>query len=266
MAGLATSPPYTLDVRRKRDDVPGSVDEERQALFEQRRALELLKEQLSERVVAVQEREAELRAALATVRGGGTADIDVTLPPAPAPVRDDARARELDARQRSLDELAATLAVREAELARRSAAADDPLAGNTEELEHRSAALDQRSAELDRREAELRVRAATALPAAPGADLDARLEELRAAEKAFMRTREELAARAEAVTARERLVAERERELHESTALPAGGDVSELEARLRRLEAQRTAPAAGQQGFSGGFRRLEQEGTRGRAS
>lgn len=264
MAGLATSPPYTLDVRRKRDDVPGSVDEERQALFEQRRALEALKEQLTERVAAVQEREAELRAALATARSGGTHELDVALPPAPA--QDDPRARELAARERSLEQLAVTLAAREAELARRSAAADDPLALSGEELEHRNAALDQRAAELDRREAELRARAAAALPAAPGADLDARLDELRAAEKAFMRTREELAARAEAVTARERLVAERERELHESTALPAGGDVSELEARLRRLETQRTTPAAEQQGFSGGFRRLEQEGTRGRAS
>ena len=192
MAGLATSPPYTLDVRRKRDDVPGSVDEERQALFEQRRALEALKEQLAERVVAVQEREAELRSVLATARSGGAAELDFALPSAPA--QDDARARELAARERSLDQLAATLAAREAELARRSAAADDPLARSGEELEHRSAALDQRAAELDRREAELRARAAAALPAAPGADLDARLDELRAAEKAFMRTREELAA------------------------------------------------------------------------
>ena len=45
------------------------------------------------------------------------------------------------------------------------------------------------------------------------AQIEARLAELRDAEKLFLRTRDELAARSEAVAARERLVSQKEREL-----------------------------------------------------
>ena len=84
-------------------------------------------------------------------------------------------------------------------------------------------------------------------------------EAMRAAEEAFLRTRRELADHSDAIAAREQLLAQRERELDEREDGWAGPDVREIEARLRKLETQRTAVGR-TQGFSGGFRRLEQEG------
>ena len=93
------------------------------------------------------------------------------------------------------------------------------------------------------------------------AKIEARLDELRAAEEAFLRTRRDLAEHSDAITAREQLIAQRERELDEREDGWGGAELRDLESRLRRLEAQR--PAGGQTGtFSGGFRKLEQEGTR----
>ena len=89
--------------------------------------------------------------------------------------------------------------------------------------------------------------------------IEPRLDELRAAEEAFLRTRRELADHSDAISAREQLLAQRERELDEREDGWAGPDVREIEARLRKLETQRTAVGR-TQGFSGGFRRLEQEG------
>ena len=94
------------------------------------------------------------------------------------------------------------------------------------------------------------------------AEIDARLKELRDAEKLFLRTRDELAARSEAVAARERLVAQKERELddrEDGMGDWAGPELTEMEARLRRLEQQQ--PGEQTLGFSGGLRKLEQ-GTR----
>ena len=82
----------------------------------------------------------------------------------------------------------------------------------------------------------------------------------RYAEEAFLRTRRELAEHTDAISAREQLLAQRERELDEREDGWGGPDLHELESRLRRLETQRQAAQAGS--FSGGFRRLEQEGTR----
>ena len=91
--------------------------------------------------------------------------------------------------------------------------------------------------------------------------IEARLDELRAAEEAFLRTRRELAEHTDAISAREQLLAQRERELDEREDGWGGGtDLHELESRLRRLETQRQASQTGS--FSGGFRRLEQEGSR----
>ena len=90
-------------------------------------------------------------------------------------------------------------------------------------------------------------------------ELDARLAELRDAEALFLRTRDELAGRSEAVAARERLVAQRERELddrEDGKGQWASPELSEMEARLRRLEQQQ--PGEQTLGFSGGFRKLEQ--------
>ena len=92
------------------------------------------------------------------------------------------------------------------------------------------------------------------------AQIEARLDELRAAEEAFLRTRRELAEHTDAISAREQLLAQRERELDEREDGWGGPDLHELESRLRRLDTQRQAAQAGS--FSGGFRRLEQEGTR----
>ena len=123
--------------------------------------------------------------------------------------------------------------------------------------------IDARLAELEEREraVEERERIPPDPDAARLAQIDARLDELRAAEEAFLRTRRELADHSDAIAAREQLLAQRERDLDEREDGWGGPDVRELEARLRKLETQRTA--LGQtQGFSGGFRKLEQEGTR----
>jgi hypothetical protein len=112
--------------------------------------------------------------------------------------------------------------------------------------------------------ASARSRTASAFPPDPEglrlAQIEARLDELRAAEEAFLRTRRELAEHTDAISAREQLLAQRERELDEREDGWGGPDLHELESRLRRLETQRQAAQAGS--FSGGFRRLEQEGTR----
>jgi hypothetical protein len=92
------------------------------------------------------------------------------------------------------------------------------------------------------------------------AQIEARLDELRAAEEAFLRTRRELAEHTDAIAAREQLLAQRERELDEREDGWGGSDLHELESRLRRLETQRQTTQTGS--FSGGFRRLEQEGSR----
>ena len=112
-------------------------------------------------------------------------------------------------------------------------------------------------------------RSIAASPAEPDADrlaqIEARLAELRDAEKLFLRTRDELSARSEAVAARERLVSQKERELDERedsaderAPTPA---ISGMEERLRKLEQQQRDPREQTLGFSGGLRRLEQ-GTR----
>jgi chromosome segregation ATPase len=117
----------------------------------------------------------------------------------------------------------------------------------------------RRGAELDAREREL-ARASVDPDEARLAEIETRLAELREAEKAFLRTHDELAARSEAVTMREELVAQRERELQDRESGWGSADLTELEARLRRLESQRTT--AQPQGFTGGIRKL-QEGGRG---
>ncbi len=96
------------------------------------------------------------------------------------------------------------------------------------------------------------------------ARIETRLAELKDAEKLFMRTRDELAARSEAIAARERLAAQRERELdeREDAAGSSRPELGELEARLKRLEQQQQHPGEQTQGFSGGFKKLQQQGTR----
>jgi hypothetical protein len=96
------------------------------------------------------------------------------------------------------------------------------------------------------------------------AQIEARLTELRDAEKLFLRTRDELADRSEAVAARERLVAQKERELddrEDGVGRWASPELDEMEARLRRLE-QGQGGSEQTLGFSGGLRKLQDGTTR----
>jgi len=255
-----------VPLRRQRLD-DGSHPDEAALLREQREVLDSLRAQLTERVQAVEARERELREAIVQARAG-------KLPPNPGPrpqheVDAVARARleEVERRERAVAQRERALREAERETAPRER--DEDTAGIPAADAERARRLDAREQELARREAELAER--EALPAAePGHEqlrvIERRRAELKEAEQLFLRTREELAARSEAVAARERLVGQRERELDERE--DAAGwdrpDVAELEARLRRLEQQgRRIPDVEQtQGFSGGFRKLKEEGTR----
>ena len=228
----------------KRRGEPATIDDERAALRDQHAALEDLKRQLAERVNAVRERELELHHALAEAGGSRQGS---TAPPArlsPAPARADAEADtgedalEAERRERALLEREQAVAQREALSAERE-----------RELLAAAAAPTHREPEPEADATRL-------------AQIEARLAELRDAEKLFLRTREELAARSEAVAARERLVAQKERELDDrddEKGQWAPKELSEMEARLRRLEQQE--PGEQTLGFSGGLRKLR-EGTR----
>lgn len=251
-----------MHVLVRRADSEDPVAEERQALTEQRVALETLKRQLVERVDAVKQREEELRAAIARVQAGQAPAV--LLPPRVDPDSD-----RIANRAAALAERERAVAAREAALAsgaahRGGSANGDPaLAEREAVLDARARQLDARLAEVEEREraAEERERIPPDPDAVRLAQIDARLDELRAAEEAFLRTRRELADHSDAIAAREQLLAQRERDLDEREDGWGGPDVRELEARLRKLETQRTA--LGQtQGFSGGFRKLEQDGTR----
>jgi len=231
----------------KRHVEPITIEDERDALRAQHAALEDLKRELAERVDAVRERELELQHVLAEA-GGPRPGVPTPAPPAPALADVEADtgedALEAERRERELLEREQVVAAREVELA-------------------------AREVELATREQDLETRAdqIAALPpadpdAARLAQIEVRLAELRDAEKLFARTRDELAPRSEAVAARERLVAQRERELddrEDGKGQWAGPEISEVEARLRRLEQRQ--PGEQTLGFSGGLRKLEQ-GTR----
>jgi DNA repair exonuclease SbcCD ATPase subunit len=220
---------------RKRTEDLGTVEDERAGLHAQWVELDALKRELAERVRAVSERERELQAALAQVRrdgGTGVAGVAVVAGASAAPPGD------LERRAAALAERERRVAAREQALAQGGAAPSPlppPLAPDEQRL----------------------------------AEIESRLAALKEAEQAFVRTQQELAARSEALTARERLVSQRERELDDrEDVADAKPEVAELEERLRRLEQQRTPPPALQpavddtQGFSGGLKRLEQQGTR----
>src|SRR5262249_51554443 len=140
-----------------------------------------------------------------------------------------------------------------------------------------AAGTSDREQELARRESQLAEReralgARPLLPPAPpessdeAARLEARLVELREAERVFIRTQEELAARSEALSTRERLVAERERdldELEQNAGLgPTRSELSDLESRLRRLEARGTLSSEDTQTFAAGLETLRRKGTK----
>ncbi len=228
----------------KRRAEPTAIEEERDALREQYAALEDLKQQLAERIGAVREREVELHHALA--------DVDPSTPRRAAPVLPAPVARHPED---DTGENAQEAARRERDLADREQA-----------FAEREAALAVRAGEFEAepgRAAEVVAAASAADPdVARLAQIESRLAELRDAEKLFLRTRNELAARSEAVAARERLVSQRERELDEredaEVDRSATPGFTEMEARLRRLEQQQQDPREQTLGFSGGLRKLEQ--------
>jgi DNA repair exonuclease SbcCD ATPase subunit len=232
----------------RRSDTATELQAELEAVRLRSQELETLKRELAERVAAVRQRERELE------RAGGK-------PVRPDPSEDGLRER----RERSV-------AAREKALADTPALPpapdDDWLARRERAVDERQAQLEQQAADLEGRERRVaeREQKADAVLAEPErqerrlAEIEARLAELREAERIFIRTRAEVAARSEAVAARERLVAERERELnggvgHDDVA------ISELEARLRRLERQHTDVEQAQS-FTGGLGRLSREGAR----
>jgi uncharacterized protein (DUF3084 family) len=258
-AGNAATCPYDVAVRGRKLEGEDPVADERRALAEQRAALEDLKRQLAERVAAVQEREKELRAALAKVAGGVTPSVAL-------PAVGDPEADRLAARAATLGERERARAARESALAAAAAAngsGDEAIAAREAAVGERELALAARERDLTAREKAVEER--ERIPPDPDAvrlaQIEARLDELRSAEEAFLRTRRELADHSDAITAREQLLAQRERELDEREDGWGGPDFQELESRLRRLETQRHAVEQ-TRGFSGGFRKLEQEGTR----
>ena len=233
-------PPYNRAMAFKRRAEPTTIEDERDALRAQHAALEDLKRELVERVDAVRGRELELHHALTEAGAApqGAPLFPVTVPADAETEADTGEdALEAERRERNLIEREQALAAQEQALVARE------------------------------QELEVRAEQTAALPpvepdAARLAQIEARLAELRDAEKLFLRTRDELAPRSEAVAARERLVAQRERELddrEDGKGQWAGRELSEMEARLRRLEQHQ--PGEQTLGFSGGLRKLEQ-GTR----
>jgi len=242
----------TMALIKRRE--PTTVEEEREALREQRLALEDLKHELADRVAAVRERELELQQALKDT--GRT-------PRAPAPAHAAVAAPANGAAGAARAKEEQDLALREQALASR----EGQLAERERALEQRSAeahaALNAREEEVTVREAGVASAPADEPPPEPGAErlaeIEARLEELREAEKMFLRTRDELAARSEAVAARERLVSQKERELDDQEDVAGNwnaNELSEMEARLRRLEQQ--TPGEQTANFAGGLRKLQQ--------
>jgi len=222
---------------KRRAEPATTIQDEHAALRAQHAALEDLKRQLSERVEAVRERELELHHALAEANGQS-----------PGKANDAGPGGDTQRREQAVAQRERAVAAAEAELAARA-----------------------RQLELDAAAAETMVGVPAPpveAPAEPDAErlaqIEARLAELRDAEKQFLRTRAELAARSEAVAARERLVAQKERELddrEDGVGQWASPGLSEMEARLRRLEQQQD-PSEQTLGFSGGLRKLQQGTTR----
>ena len=214
---------------RRRIDDADSVEAERTALRDQWAAVDVLKRELTERVRAVEQRERELQAARQDAGAGRGQQVR----PVGAGSAEAAPATDLERRE-------AALTARARQLAQREQALEEQVA--------------QPAASPDERRL---------------AEIETRLADLKEAEKMFLRTQQELSARSEALAARERMVGQRERELDQREDVSdARPEVAELEARLRKLEQRPVTVPPPQpalddtQGFSGGFRKLQEQGTR----
>jgi hypothetical protein len=245
-------------VRGRKIEGDDPVAAERRALADQRAALEDLKRELAERVKAVQERENELRAAMAAIAAGKETTVAL-------PALGDPEADRLAARAAALAERERAVAAREvaAAVAATNGAGEQATVAREAALRGRESAVQAREEELAGRERELRER--ELVPPDPDAarlaQIESRLDELRAAEEAFLRTRRDLAEHSDAITAREQLLAQRERDLDEREDSWGGPELRDLESRLRKLETQRLTGGQASS-FSGGFQKLEQQGTR----
>jgi hypothetical protein len=134
---------------RRVDSEDDPVAQERQALADQRAALEALKRQLAERITAVKEREEELRSAISRVEAGKAPAV--ALPPRVDPDSD-----RLAARSAAVAERERAVAAREAALA---SGQPHGASGNGDAaLTERAARLDALARELDARERALEER------------------------------------------------------------------------------------------------------------
>ncbi|MBA3244225.1 MAG: hypothetical protein H0T61_03525 [Actinobacteria bacterium] len=161
-----------------------------------------------------------------------------------APPADDMRERELAARETALAAAERDVAEREGEEQRRA-----------EELEALERALADRASALSEQEQ------ARAGEHEEAARAEARLEELRSADLAFVRTRAELAARSDALAEQELQLAVRERALL-ARETPPTAELDALEARIRRLEQRGRGRRETTQTFSAGLRSLQDRSQR----
>lgn len=275
---------------RNQSDEPADLESEREALRRQRAEaaaeLERLKRALAERVAQVQVRERDLADALARIekREQKLASAEEKHTRLAAARLRLAEAKEA-ARTVKLPPVDASV-----ESTQAAAAAEESarLAEQAQELDGRESALAEREAELAARRTELDAREQTVAereasvestqspdpepapepepePVAASAEelerIEAKLAELREAERAFARTQAELATRSDALAVREELVAAREQAVAAAES-PTGTDLAELEARIRRLEQER-GQAVEAPTFSGGLRALQERGLRG---
>jgi chromosome segregation ATPase len=230
----------------------------------ERTELEALRAELDRRAAELAAREKALAAPEATATHETSEPVPVSGEEASTEPGDGGgapAAEQPSATARELSELEQTLAARASELDAR----ESELAEREQTLTARASELEALAAELDARvhpEAPDEVVAAEDPSAADEqARLEATLEELREAERAFARTHSELAARSDALAEREAALAARERRVsaHEALATP---DLDALEARIRRLEHGSRGRRASTQTFSDGLRSLEQRGLR----
>jgi chromosome segregation ATPase len=207
----------------------GSLDSEYERIHAIRTSAEQelgrLRRELTERVAAVESRERELADAVARVRREASASDDR--------LADDTTSRA-----------EVVLAARAQELTRRE-----------EEVAARERALVERENEATRQ-----AQGPASTPEERLAEIEKRLAALQEAEKAFVRTRAELAARSDQLDRRAALLEEQAR-----AGTPAPGlssaELAEIDERLGRLERE-TREASLERGFGQGLRALETKGTR----
>jgi hypothetical protein len=215
---------------------PVSIGDEQERLRAIRIAAEQelgrLRQELTERVAVVEQRERELADALSRMHRRG---FDLSA--------GDAKALEH---------------------------AQTGLAAHAHELTRRERELQSRESLLFKMEADLTRRAAAAAetPEERLAHIEERLATLHEAEKAFARTQAELAARSADLSNRAAALADIERSGivdGGGPTIPSRAELAELDERLRRLERE-TRDAMASSTFADTLRSIEQKGLRGRPS